>query len=299
MPPTRNNAQTNWAFTSYDEDPPSFLDNMRYLIYGRETCPTTGRKHWQCYTQLKKKVRFNTLKNLLDGDYHIEACRGSPNENVTYCKKEGDWTEHGEPPVNAGARTDLEGVVQLLNDGSSLDDLMLDPTFMEVIARHMQFFRHVSNNILRTTGLGRLQVKMAAAVLKPWQDTLLATIIQPAHDRHVYWVWCSSGGSGKSFMADYLVALHNAVVFTNGKVCDIAHAYNFEPVVIFDLARTQADKLDNVYMAIENFKNGRFFSPKYDSHTKVFAVPHVVCFANFPPEIGKLSNDRWKISELK
>lgn len=298
MPPARNNQQTNWCFTSYDADPPPFLDQMRYLVYGRELCPTTGRQHWQCYCQLKKKTRFSTLKNLLDGDYHIEACRGSPKDNIAYCKKDGDFTEHGDPPVNPGARSDLEGVVQLLQDGSTLDDLMADGEHMQVIARHMQFFRAVANNVRRTAGLARLQSRMAGAVLRPWQDDLLAVVVAPPHDRHVHWLFCYAGGSGKSFMADYLCALHNAVVFTHGKVSDIACAYNYEPVVIFDLSRTQAEKLDSIYMSIENFKNGRFFSPKYDSHTKVFDPPHVICFANFPPDRTKLSEDRWKVTEL-
>jgi len=99
-------------------------------------------------------------------------------------------------------------------------------------------------------------------------------------------------------MADYLVALHGAIVFTHGKVSDIVYAYNFERVVIFDLSRTQADKLDGIFMAIENFKNGRFFSPKYESQTKVFSVPHVFVFSNFDPDRSKLSADRWKVNQL-
>jgi len=93
--------------------------------------------------------------------------------------------------------------------------------------------------------------------------------------------------------------MHKAIVFTHGKVADLAHAYKYEPVVVFDLSRTQADKLDAVYMAIENFKNGRIFSPKYDSHNKVFASTHVVVFANYPPDRSKLSEDRWKVVELE
>lgn len=297
MPVVRTgNAQSNWCFTSYDEQPPAFIEQMRYLIYGREICPTTGRQHWQCYTQLKKKARFGTFKNLLDGEYHIEPCRGSPDQNVTYCKKEGDFTEHGESPKNPGSRSDLEGVVQLLQDGSRLDDLMLEPDHMEVIARHMQYFRHVSNGIRTTAGRAALLARHTGAVLRPWQDALLAHLIGPAHDRHVYWYWSAAGGTGKSFMADHVVALHDAVVFTHGKVSDIAHAYNMEPVVVFDLSRTAEERLDSIYMCIENLKNGRFFSPKYDSHTKVFDVPHVVCFANYAPDQSKLSSDRWVIS---
>lgn len=69
-------------------------------------------------------------------------------------------------------------------------------------------------------------------------------------------------------------------------------------ICIFDLSRTQAEKIDAIYMAMEQFKNGRIFSPKYHSATKVFRTPHVVVFANYPPDLSKLSQDRWDIEEL-
>lgn len=297
--PKATNQQKNWAFTSFDVDPPAYLSSiMRYLIYGVEICPTTGRQHYQCYTQLHKKVRFSTFKALIDSDAHIEACRGSPNENIAYCKKDKQFTEHGETPLNPGARTDLEAVVTRLSEGEDLDSLLVDPACMDIIARHMQYFQRVATNYRNTSGLADLRSRMASAVLKSWQQDLLIILNAPADDRKVYWYFDLAGSTGKSFMADYCVACHEAVIFTHGKVQDIAHAYNFEPIVIFDLSRTQADKIDSVYMAIENFKNGRFFSSKYQSVTKIFKKPHVVVFSNFYPEQGKLSIDRWVITEL-
>lgn len=293
------NQQINWAFTSFDEHPPTFqATHMRYLIYGREVCPTTGRVHFQCYTQLRKKMRFNTFKALIDCDAHIEPCRGSPIENINYCKKDKQFTEHGELPVNPGARTDLEAVVKRLQDGEALDDLLVDPSCMDVCARHMQYFSRVSTNFANGAGRAALRSRMENAILRPWQSDLLALVLGPVSDRKVYWFYDLAGGCGKSFMADYLAACHNAIIFTHGRVQDIAHAYGMEPVVIFDLSRTQADKIDSVYMSIENFKNGRFFSPKYQSVTKIFIKPHVIVFSNFPPEEGKLSHDRWVVKEI-
>jgi hypothetical protein len=41
----------------------------------------------------------------------------------------------------------------------------------------------------------------------------------------------------------------------NGKIADIAHANSIEPIVIFDLTRTQADTvMDHVYALIDSFK---------------------------------------------
>jgi hypothetical protein len=62
---------------------------------------------------------------------------------------------------------------------------------------------------------------------------------------------------------------------------DIALAYKQEPIVIFDLTRTQADKMDHVYALIEGFKNGRLLSPKYASQ----AVPYAPCCSLFFPEV--------------
>ena len=61
--------------------------------------------------------------------------------------------------------------------------------------------------------------------------------------------------------------------YTSVKMANISHAYAMEPIVIFDLSRTQADKIDHVYSFIENLKNGIMFSPKYDSGTKIFKPP--------------------------
>ncbi len=106
-----------------------------------------------------------------------------------------------------------------------------------------------------------------------------------------------SGNQGKSWMASYLSTI-GAFIVTNGKMADIAHAYNHEKIVIFDLARTQADKLDHVYQLMESFKNGRIFSPKYESVVKTFSPCHVIAFANFIPDHSKLSQDRWLVKTL-
>ena len=68
--------------------------------------------------------------------------------------------------------------------------------------------------------------------------------------------------------------------------------------VIFDLSRTQVDKIDHIYDLMESFKNGHIFSPKYDSVVKTFSPTHVVVFVNFIPDHTKLSQDHWLVKTL-
>lgn len=52
------------------------------------------------------------------------------------------------------------------------------------------------------------------------------------------------------------------------------------------------------YEALEAIKDGIFFSTKYESGMVVFDSPHVVVFANFPPDRTQLSADRWRITNI-
>ena len=52
------------------------------------------------------------------------------------------------------------------------------------------------------------------------------------------------------------------------------------------------------YQAIEAIKNGIFYNTKYESKMITYNSPHVIIFANFFPDITKLSSDRWVIREL-
>jgi len=293
----------NWIAVEHVDDfdeEPCFLANQDYtkfFIFGKEIAPSTGAKHYQCYFQLKEKKRLTNLKKIFNDQIHFEAALGSVDENIEYCSKEGQTVMKGSP-TRVGERTDLADVVKRLENGEDLEVLALQPECMDAISRCLNYFRMVSAGIRRTRGIADLRARMESATLRPWQSELLSLAADEPHPRHVIWTWDFGGNTGKSFMADYLVALHGAIVFTHGKVSDIAHAYNFERVVIFDLSRTQADKLDGIFMAIENFKNGRFFSPKYESQTKVFSVPHVFVFSNFDPDRSKLSADRWKVNQL-
>lgn len=115
-------------------------------------------------------------------------------------------------------------------------------------------------------------------------------------NRKILWCWEPKGETGKTFLAKWLVVKKQACYLQMGKKTDIAHAFTGQKIVVFDLTRSDKDFLN--YDVLESLKNGLFFSPKYDSRTKVFEPVKLIVMANWPPCLEKLSEDRWDIFKV-
>lgn len=133
--------------------------------------------------------------------------------------------------------------------------------------------------------------------LREWQKNLLIDIEKRNNDRRVFWIFDEKGGSGKTALAKWLVCRKNAL-YVSGKAADIKYALSEHleekeiTMVIFDYPRSQKDYIS--YGAIEEVKNGIFFSNKYESKMAIFNPPIVIIFANFLPDVTQLSSDRWQ-----
>lgn len=91
------------------------IKRSQYTICGFEI-GDQGTPHIQGYTELLKKTRFNSLKNIIKRA-HIEARKGTAEQAATYCKKEGNWLEWGERRKQ-GCRNDLDRVrISALEEG--------------------------------------------------------------------------------------------------------------------------------------------------------------------------------------
>lgn len=62
------------------------LKTNNYFISCLEKAPTTGHEHIHIYAQFNQQVRLGITKT--EGA-HIEVCRGTPQENVEYIRKDG------------------------------------------------------------------------------------------------------------------------------------------------------------------------------------------------------------------
>lgn len=107
-----NNTSRNFCFTAYNKEEIDYAINcndiIKYLCYGIEICPTTGREHYQGYLELKKSMRITGVKKLFgpNSNTHFEYRRGTADEAINYCRKDGKFSEHGER-AKQGERTDL------------------------------------------------------------------------------------------------------------------------------------------------------------------------------------------------
>lgn len=102
----------SFVFTSYEVAEP-VIKEAAYYAYAQETCPSTGRLHWQGYCYYTNQRSLKSAIKLLK-PWHVEGMRGSLSQSEAYCSKEGKLIEHGDKP-KPGKRTDLEDVNECIN----------------------------------------------------------------------------------------------------------------------------------------------------------------------------------------
>ncbi|AXH77905.1 MAG: helicase [Violenivirus raptis] len=123
----------DYCFTDYilDED---FLKQLpyKYLCYGREVCPTSGRKHLQVYIYFKHAKSFESVQKLIY-PRNFRECSGSALQNKIYCSKEGDFFEFGECPKQ-GARNDIKNIRESIQQGNyTMRDIVSSATSFQSI----------------------------------------------------------------------------------------------------------------------------------------------------------------------
>jgi len=157
-----------------------------------------------------------------------------------------------------------------------------------------------------TLRIPRPLVKMTYDLLRPWQKKIADEFVEPEDPlfgRPIHWYWEEPGGVGKSVLCTYFVDNCNCIILSGGAadmkfgVTSYCAKHGEGPdLIVMDIPRVQ----DNISIkGIEECKNGCFFSSKYESSMVRYNRPHVVVFANKPPDVTDMSMDRWKIVELK
>jgi len=125
MPAVIKRRHASWCFTlnNYTDAELSSIrglanDDVTYLVVGTES-GENGTPHLQGFIVFTRRRTMESAKELLGSRCHLESMRGTHQQAADYCKKDGDYFEHGTLP-SPGKRNDLEGAVKLLQDTKSI-----------------------------------------------------------------------------------------------------------------------------------------------------------------------------------
>lgn len=282
-----------------DRDAVLALPGLKYAVVGKEVAPTTGTPHLQAFFMFERGHRWKTVSKMLDeacGNRHwwLAVAVAAAAKAAKYCKKDGDYKTVGTEPKGRGHRSDLEEVSTAVVEGKSMAEIAKE--FPATFVKYSKGLRELKETLAEEEAKDKRKRKFAEVSLRLWQQEELALLLQQ-NDREVRWVHDAKGGAGKTWFAQYLIAHYNAFYCSGGKTADIAHAWDMQEIVIFDFTREKQELVN--YSIIESFKNGLVFSGKYESRMKASGAPiKVIVFANWLPDLSKLSADRWSIRTL-
>lgn len=269
--------------------------SLSHYSIGFEKCPETGRDHFHAVLRFKSPVRFAKLRGICPkGKGKINWLKANVYfHKRVYTQKDGVFEEWGQVPlgrvqqgsINIGERNEkLSEYRELARQGKFTE---IPETEFRV---HYRYYRTLRDEAMAEAGL-KSRVEWAKEIwsnrsLHAWQTKLLARLKEPSDERKILWVYDPDGGAGKTQFCDYVehVCEMECQVLQPMKGADLAHLLvpNM-PIYFFDIPRVSGEHVP--WGLIENLKNGRVISGKYQGANKFFRPPHVVVMSNaLPPE---------------
>lgn len=197
----------NWCFTlnNYNDNELAGIrkaqndKNVQYIIFGREV-GESGTPHLQGFISLIDKRRLGQVRKLVSTRAHLEIARGTPIQAAEYCKKDGDFEEHGTIPKGRGNRSDLDALHEAIKDGQTVAQIR--DTFF---SSYLRYYKAIEKTVLDL------------ATPRTWETEVV-----------VFWGKTGTGKTRRVFdYHDYsAVYIHNGEQWFDG--------YSGEDVVLFD-----------------------------------------------------------------
>lgn len=178
----------NYVFVinNYTEDDEQRLESIecRYVVYGYERAPTTGTPHLQGFISFKDALTKKALsKRLPRANLDVAV---TVTEAIDYCKKDGEFTERGDPPSDPKAKG-LKEKERWKRIRQACENKQYADVPDDYICRH-------PNNFMSIRRL-----------------FLAQTVPSPLHQLENFWYWGPSG-AGKSVSArKYISELSHSV----------------------------------------------------------------------------------------
>lgn len=247
--------------------------------------------------ELFSPTRITTLKKIAGYETaHFEAAKGTYEENLAYCSKEGKFEEKGEH-VSQGQRNDYAKALEILRDNPNKHGMKKVLNDVPEV-----FFKYPRGLEKAMELLIPDPVNPPSVTFHPWQHDLYLFLLEnQPHPRKIKFYVDEKGGHGKSWFVRYFYCEHvtETLVLSNGKHDRLYHCYSGQKYVLFDFTRSTDPENDHLpYAVIENIKNGYKPPGMYGTPPAFFDIPHVVIFTNQFPNMKALSDDRYEIINL-
>jgi len=134
-----------WCFTlnNYTEEERDALRSLKckYIVFGYER-GEEGTPHLQGYVHLSTQKTLSAMKKFIPRA-HLEPRRGTIDEAVDYCKKDGDFEEYGEKPKTQQEKGVSEKArwKRIFEKAEEGDEEWLKENEPNVAFKHMATFR--------------------------------------------------------------------------------------------------------------------------------------------------------------
>lgn len=141
--------------------------------------------------------------------------------------------------------------------------------------------------------------------LNKWENGIIDIIAKEPNQRTINWFWEETGGVGKTTFQKWVFLNYQKVVVLGGKGGDmkngvvqyLKNTQSLPEIILINVPRTMLDYIS--YTGIEEIKDMFFYSGKYEGGMICGKSPHVLIFANSPPNKDRMSKDRWNVKHLK
>jgi hypothetical protein len=116
---------------------------------------------------------------VIPNSYHIEAAKGTPQENRQYCSKDGNWEEQGDIPQQ-GKRRDLDQVRSWLKERIPVRRALEDASSLQSFQFYLKWKSHFPRQresppkvywIYGASGIGKSRKADTMGTNRFWQDT--------------------------------------------------------------------------------------------------------------------------------
>lgn len=226
-----------WCFTlnNYSPEDECLLANLcssnpdfAYVGYGREQAQS-GTRHLQGFFELRKRVRCSVLKAHLGARFHLEVRKGSFEQNVEYCSKEGDFQSWGERvSVGQGKRSDLDAVARDLRSGSRI---------LDVASEHPSAFIRYSRGIREYARLFQRRT------FESFNGPFYWNVVLADSASTILW---GAAGIGKTEYAKYL--LPNALFVTHLDDLTLLVDGDYDGIIFDDMCFTHLPRTSQIHL---------------------------------------------------